>query len=188
MSETLTLGTLFDLSAADDPKRLPTAWEPFRRKLSDEVKEIKWPAAMPDLAVAIADLLDVQIPPLLVSAWQKAAEVRTKLAESRVAPNDVTYLELARHTIASSFHPYITVKVAGAQVKELKFRVTVSFILNGFVLQIQDGAIREIRTGHCDAEGKVEGLGLVIAEKKLARVSLPGSIAISEARHLPEVT
>ena len=174
-----TLRTLFELPSEQDPGRLPDGWEPLRQKLGEEVKGIKWKASMPDLTVKIAELLDVEVPGLLVATWKKAAEVKTKLAESRSKPDDEISVELAEHTISTSHSPYITVQVGKAPAKTLKFKVTASFTLNAFVLTLQNGEVREIRSGKCEAEGKLEGLGLLLAEKKLSPLSFPGTIPVT---------
>ena len=70
-----TLRTLFELPSEQDPGRLPDGWEPLRQKLGEEVKGIKWKASMPDLTVKIAELLDVEVPGLLVTTWKKASDV-----------------------------------------------------------------------------------------------------------------
>ena len=88
---TPTLRTLFEIPADDDPNRLPDGWKPFREKLGEEVKGIKWKASMPDLTVKIAELLDLDVPTLLVATWKKATEVKTKLAESRAKPDDIIF-------------------------------------------------------------------------------------------------
>ena len=175
---TPTLRTLFELPLEDDPNRLPDSWKPFRARLEEEVKGIKWTASMPDLTAKIAELLDVRVPTLLMSTWRKASEVKAKLAESKAAPDDPIYVELAEHTISTSHHPYITVHLANKTVKKLEFTATASFTLNGFVLKIEKGDIQEIRTGSCEAEGTLEGLGLRLAKKDLKPLHFPGKIPI----------
>jgi hypothetical protein len=174
-----TLRTLFDLPSGHEPDRLPDGWKPLREKLGEEVKGITWKASMPDLTVKIAELLDVEVPTLLVATWKKAAEVKKKLAESREKPADEIDVELAEHTISTSHRPYITVQVGKTPVKTLKFTVTASFTLNAFVLILQNGEVREIRSGSCQATGKLEGLGLLLAEKKLSPLAFPGKMQIA---------
>ena len=176
-----TLRTLFDLPSEHEPDRPPDGWKPFREKLGEEVKGIKWKASMPDLTVKIAELLDVEVPTLLVATWKKANEVKKKLAESREKPADEIDVELAEHTI-SSHSPYITVQFGKAPVKTLKFTVTASFTLNAFVLKLQNGEVRAIRSGNCQAQGKLEGLGLLLAEKKLSPLTFPGTMQIAATR------
>ena len=173
-----TLRTLFELPTDDDPKRMPDEWKKLRGKLEEEVKGIKWVAAMPDLTAKVAELLDVQLPGLLLQTWKKAIEVKSRLAESQAAPDETFYTELASHTISTSHHPYITVHVASKTVKRVEFTVAASFTLNGFVLKIQRGDIQEIRTGSCQAEGTLEGMGLLLAKKELEPLYFPGSIPL----------
>jgi hypothetical protein len=175
-----TLGSLFELPSEDDSSRLPGGWQPLREKLTQEVKGIKWAASMPDLTVKMAELLDVQIPGIFVETWRKAEEVKKKLAESRLTPDDTFYAELANHTISTAYHPYISVQIGKAPIKKLEFTVTASFTMKAFVLKIQNGSIREIRTGSCEAEGELKGLGLLLANKQLAPLQLPGRIHVPE--------
>src|SRR5713226_7840003 len=56
-------------------------WKAFQEKISEEVKGIKWTAAMPDLAQKVCELLDIKIPNILVAAWKKAKELQTVLEE-----------------------------------------------------------------------------------------------------------
>lgn len=174
-----TLRTLFEIPGEGDPARLPDGWKQFRGKLAEEVKGIKWVAAMPDLTSKIAELLDVKVPALLLPTWKKAVEIKTRLAESHAAPEKTFYEELAGHTISISHHPYITVLLASKTVKTVEFTVTASLTLNGFVLKIQKGEVQEIRTGSCQAEGTLEGLGLLLAKKELAPLYFPGSIQVT---------
>jgi len=51
-------------------------WQEFQSRLGREIKTIKWPAAMPDLASKIAELFNVELPDLLVSSWEKARELQ----------------------------------------------------------------------------------------------------------------
>ena len=49
-------------------------WQEFQSRLGREIKTIKWPAAMPDLASKIGELFNVELPDLFVSSWKKATE------------------------------------------------------------------------------------------------------------------
>ncbi len=176
-----TLAHLFELPSTDQSKPSPDGWQPFRERLAQEVKGVKWVASLPDLVSKITELLDIEIPGVFLKAWKKGSALNTKLAESRMAPEDVMYLELGSHTVTSTHRPYITVQVGKAPVKKLEFAVVASFTLKAFVLKIQGGEVREIRSGTCEAEGRLEGLGLVLAKKELAPMPLPGTLPVVEA-------
>lgn len=65
-------------------------------------------------------------------------------------------------------------------VGKIELEITVSLALEGFTLKIQDGKIKEILTGSCKGEGSVKCENVVLLEKELAPISLPGSIDLGE--------
>src|SRR5437588_12242467 len=86
-------------------------WQAFQEKISQEVKGVKWSAAMPDLAQKICELLDISLPNIFVAAWKKARELQAVLEKSRSNPEDVTYLELTEHTLNSEHKPSVDVQL-----------------------------------------------------------------------------
>jgi hypothetical protein len=156
-------------------------WKAFQERISNEVKGIKWTAAMPDLAAKVCELLDIKIPNILVAAWKKAKEIQTALEKSKSTPDEVVYLELAEHSINSEHKPSLDVRIKGATVKKIELGVQLGFKLRGFVLKIQNGGIKEMQTGNCGAKGTIKYGTLTIAEKKLEPIKLPLSIAIPSA-------
>ena len=172
-SQEVTLREVFALPAPGTKDSSPARWRNLQERLSTEVKTIKWPARMPDVAEKLCELLDVPLPDLFWMSWKKSDELRTLLAESKQKPEATNSLELMAHTIVSEHHPYIEVRVQSMPVKKLEFTVKLSFKLEGFVLKIKAGEIEEILTGRCSAEGKVLYEGLTLVEKKLSPVDLP---------------
>jgi hypothetical protein len=160
-------------------------WKEFQERIDKEVKSIKWTAAMPDLAAKVCELLDIKVPNLFVAAWKKAKELQTVLEKSKATPDEIVYLELTEHSINSEHKPSLDVRIKGATVKRIELGVQLGFKLKGFVLKIQNGGIKEMQTGHCEAKGTIKYGTLMIAEKKLEPIKLPLSIAIpSEIQHL----
>jgi len=153
-------------------------WKAFQDTVSKEVKGIKWTAAMPDLAPKICELLEIKIPDILISAWKKVKDLQAVLERSKKTPEEIVYLELAEHTINSEHKPSIDVKIRSATVKKLELVIQLGFKLKSFVLKIQNGGIREMQTGHCEAKGTIKYGSLTIAEKKLEPIKLPLSIPI----------
>src|SRR6266852_6065144 len=153
-------------------------WKEFQERIDKEVKGIKWTAAMPDLASKVCELLDIKIPNILVAAWKKAKELQTVLEKSKATPDEVVCLELTEHNINSEHKPSLDVRIKGATVKKIELGVQLGFKLKGFVLKIQNGGIKEMQTGHCEARGTIKYGTLAIAEKKLEPIKLPFSIPI----------
>ena len=151
----------------------------LEKALGREFKGIRWNASMPDVVSKIGELLDIPISEVFVASWKKAAAIQAALDESKAAPKDTIYVDLAEHTITSTHHPFITVRIGKLPAKDIKFTVAASFVLKGFTLTIRRGEIQEVRTGSCDVEGTLECLG-VQAKRKLERFQLPGTISLQD--------
>ena len=160
-------------------------WKAFQEKVTREIKGVKWISSMPDLAPKICELLDIKIPDVLIAAWKKVEDLRAVLEKSKLTPDETIYLELAQHTINSEHKPSVDVKIKGATVKKIELVIQLGFNLKGFLLKIQNGAIRELQTGQCEAKGTIKYGGLTVAEKKLEPIKLPLSIPIPAELPLP---
>ena len=170
-----TLRNVFELPEVGAPERSTEGWKEFQSKMVKEVKGIKL-ASMPDITKKFGELFDIPIPDIFLASWKKAIAVQGVLEESRKSPEKVMNIELSEHTIVSQHEPAIEVKLQNVTVKKLEFKLRLGFILKGFNLKIQNGQIREMQTGICQVKGTVEYEKLTIAEKKLAPITLPGSI------------
>ena len=153
--------------------------------LRKEFHGVTWTASMPDVISKIGELLDIPISEVFVDSWKKALAIQKALDDSKAAPRDVLYVDLAEHTISSTHHPYISVHIARLPPKDIKLTVVVSFVLTGFTLTIQRGEIQNIRTGSCEVEGTLEFLGVQI-KKNPQRFDLPGAISIRGDAAPPE--
>ena len=175
---TITLREVFEVpNSGAAPQKAGDGWKKFQDRVTREVKGIKT-AAMPDVTRKFAELLDIPLPNIFLASWKKADSLQTLLAESVKTPEAVSSLELAEHTINSLHKPWVEVKLQGTTVKKIEFTVRLAFQLKAFVLKIQNGSIKEMQTGSCEAKGTVEYEGLTILEKKLAPIVLPGTIPL----------
>ena len=156
-------------------------WQEFQTRLGREVKTIKWPAAMPDLASKVSELFNVELPDLLVSSWKKAKELQEALEESRKSPGQVIVLDLAEHQITNEYHPYVEIRIGGMPLpKKIEFKVQIVTGLKGLNLKVQAGKITEIQAGSCNFDGKVKYQDLTIAEKKVGPIELLGISTIAK--------
>jgi len=186
----ITVREVFDLPEPGSPAESSARWQTFRQWMGEEVKGIK-SAAIPDVAAKIAELLEVPIPGIFVTSWKKSEAIRELLDESRKTPDAIMHLELAEHTINSQHKPYIEIRIKNTTVKKIEFTLKLLFKLQGFILRIQNGAIREMQAGTCEIKGTLEYQGLAILEKKLAPINLPATIPLesllkTEDRKLPD--
>lgn len=180
-----TLRDVFELPEPNATEASSEEWKNFQEKIIKEVKGVKL-ASMPDITKKFGELFDIPIPDIFLASWKKADAIKGLLEESRKSPETVMNIELGEHRIVSQHKPCIEVKIQNAVVKKLEFTLRLGFVLKGFNLKIKNGAIREIQTGVCEAKGTVEYETLVIAEKKLEPIALPGSIKLFEPKAAPE--
>jgi hypothetical protein len=183
----LNLRSLFSFPETSAPGAPSNQWQEFQSRLGREIKTIKWPAAMPDLASKIGELFNVELPDLLVSSWKKAMELQETLEESRKSPEEVIVLDLAEHVITNEYHPYIEIRIAGVlpSPKRIEFTVQILTRLKGINLKLQNGTITEIQAGSFDFEGKVKYKDLTIADKKMGPIELLGVSAITKQKQEP---
>lgn len=179
-----TLREIFSLPEKEDGPA-DEDWKAFQEKVSKEVKGVKWIASMPDLAPRVCELLDIKLPDVLVTAWKKVEDIQKVLEESKKTPDKTVYLELAEHTIDYHSKPSIDVKIKKATVKKLELPIQLGFKLRGFVLKIQNGRIKEMQTGNCEAKGTIKYGSLTVAEKRLEPIKLPFSIQIPDEISFP---
>jgi hypothetical protein len=187
VSEPPTLRQFFDIPEKATDKS-DDNWTAFQQKLAEETKGIKWTAAMPDLGSKIGDLLDIRIHDLLLAAWKKVEAVRKALEDSKQTPDKAVYLDLTEHSIDYETKPFIDVKIKSASVKKLTLNVALNLKIKGFVLKIQNGAVREMQTGRCEAKGTIKYEKFPIAEKKLEPIKFPLSIRIPSLISIPDPT
>ncbi len=153
-------------------------WKAFQEKLAEEAKGIKWTAAMPELGSKIGELLDIKIHDILLTAWKKVEAVRQALEDSKQTPDKAVYLDLSEHSLDYATKPFIDVKIKSASVKKLTLNVVLNLKIKGFGLKIQNGVIRELQPGKCEAKGNIKFEKMSIAEKKFEPIKFPLSIKI----------
>ena len=182
----VTLRRVFEIPEDDEPDESPDRWKAAQERIREEVKDIKLPAAMPDLAPKICELFDVKIPDVLLTSWKKVDALKALLEKSKKAPEETMYLELADHTINCQQKPHIDMKLKNVSVKKIEFLVKLTFKLKGFVLKIKEGKVKELETGSCEVKGTVSYAGQVIIDKKMSPIKLPLSIPLQGSENEDE--
>jgi hypothetical protein len=190
MSESPTVREIFEIPSPGSPEESAPRWQSFREWINNEVKDIKT-VTTPDVVAKLGELLEISIPEILLTAWKKTNMLQQVLEDSRKTPESILSLELAEHTINSQHHPHIEIRVKNDLTKKIDFTLRLIFKLQGFGLKIQDGSVREVRSGKCDVRGTLEYQGLTIAEQKVAPINLPASFPVETIKKIwapePEV-
>ena len=176
----VTVRDVFDLPQPGSPGEASVRWQSLRQWMSEDLAAIKAPA-LDDLGPTIEQLLNIPISDIFLASWKETDAIKELLAESRNAPDAITNVELADHTIKSKHQPHIEVRQKKATAKKIQFTLRLVFKLQGFSLKIQNGLISEMRTGPCEMQGAFEYQGLAVAEKKNAPIKLPEVVVFHDS-------
>jgi len=122
----------------------------------------------------IAGLLDISLVGVMLRAWSEYALVRKYLTTSETA-----LVPLLDHTIETSHEPSIDLSWANVVIKKVKLKVTLEIAVEGLVLKIAAGRIQKIEAGSFKASGRLECEEVILAEKKLKPLNIPGSYVVT---------
>ena len=139
---------------------------------------LAWRMMPKAIASQLSSLLNIGFDDILVGAWNKSYALRQQLQKSAKSPEKDFFLELVEHTIKSTRDPYIALLKNGQEVGRLPFSISVELVLQGAVLRIRDGAVREVQVGRVKCKGVVELAGATLIKKELAPVNVPGTFEV----------
>lgn len=185
-SSEFTLSQFFSVKADDLAQTLSREDEPsesdlsVRASLTKEVPQIGWAETVSGVLEKFDELLNIRITDIMVSAWNKYRALREYSNKEKYSPNETILVPLAEHTIASEHHPFIEILKNDRRIAKIEFTVNIVLKLEGCILKLQDGKIKEIRTGNIKGKGTVKYGKAVILNRDIASISLPGSIDLGE--------
>jgi hypothetical protein len=139
---------------------------------------LAWRMMPKAIAGQLSSLLNIGFGDILVGAWNKSYAVRQQLQKSAKAPEKDFFLELVEHTITSTHDPYIALLKNGREIGRLPFSISLEVVLQGAVLRVRDGAVREVQTGQIKCKGVVKLAGATLIEKQLSAVNVPGTFEV----------
>jgi hypothetical protein len=142
--------------------------------------KVKWPVAFDIIVKKITDILDIGILDIMVMAWNKYRMLLKYADREKYPPGETLLVPLVEHTIKSEHRPFIEILINDKPVGKVEFNITISLMLKGIILKIQDGKIKGVTTGTCKGKGTIKCENIVILEKETAPISLPGSIDLGE--------
>jgi hypothetical protein len=182
----LTLSNVFAIGEKEMAKRKARDLEvlsvisSIRKKIANDAKEIRWPAALEEVVGNIASLLDTTVGDIIVFAWNKYRVLARYLDREKYPPSDTFLVSLAEHTIHSKHRPHLDVFLDDQRIGRIDFEVDLSLILKGFIAKVKDGRIFEIKAGTCSAKGTFKCENLLLVEKESESLTLPGKIVFAD--------
>jgi hypothetical protein len=141
------------------------------------------------LAEKLTKLVDeIGFADILVGAWNKAFAVRQQLEKSAKSPDKELFLQLAEHKISSEHKPYVALMKDGQELGRVPFTISIEFTLQGAVLRLLGGAIKEIQAGRIvKGKGTVKCGRLLLVEKEFQPLQIPGVIPAPPAKTVATV-
>jgi len=152
----------------------------LKETLVKEAKDVWWPTAYDTVVDKVDALLNVPLSDIMIGAWKKYSILLKYCDPTKYGPDETFLVPLAEHTITSTHKPYIEVLVNEKEVTKIHFSITISLMLEGFILKVQDGKIKEIRTGTCQGKGEIQCEGVTIKEKQTESYRFPGVIHLGD--------
>ncbi len=141
---------------------------------------IKWPLAFDNIIDKIGDVLNVSIPDIMVMSWNKYRILLKYLDREKYPATETFLVALTEHTIKSEHRPFIEILISDKPVGKIEFNITVFLMLEGVILKIQDGKIKEIRIGTCKGKGTMSCENQIIFRKETEKISFPVLIGLGE--------
>jgi hypothetical protein len=187
MSENdLTLLNLFELEpgkgAGAIGEKVANAKKSGELKQALEKKSslIRWDAVKDVLAEKTVEALDIPAVTFLFPAWKKYEEIMEFGDPNKHPPKDTYLVALAEHTMKSDHHPYLQVSYKGYQFPKIEFTLSLELTVQGIVMRIHDGKIKEIKEGTLKGKGKLLLENEVIIDKAIGSVDLPTKIDLGD--------
>ena len=95
------------------------------------------------------------------------------------SPGKEILLELAEHKITSKHEPYFTLLRNGTEIASLKFSINRELTIQGAILRILNGEIKEIQVGQIKGKGTIKSGRALLLEKELQPIEVPGTIVLA---------
>jgi hypothetical protein len=147
--------------------------------------EIAWSTAADTVADAILAALDVKLTDILAGAWSTLRELQDYADPARHPAEETALVPLARHKLRSTHHPSIEVMLGEDVIAKLEFTVALTLSLEGIVLKVRGGRIREIASGSYAGTGSLKLADAVLVERQTPSYIIPGSISLGDGIPIP---
>lgn len=146
---------------------------------------IEWGPVAKEIEAKIAEVLDVDIVGILLGGWKKYRQLQQYRDPTKYPPEETILLSLTEHSISSSHHPKIEILAERVLLARLEFTITLALKLEGIVLKVRGGKIREICAGRLRGKGTLACAGVALLEKETERLELPGRINLGDGIEIP---
>jgi len=188
LTEDLSLGDLFavvtgeeaegDLKAGLDAKELSE----LRKKVPTA---ISWSSVQESVADSLAEAMHVSVLATLANGWKHYTMFMEDVRRSRSNPEVEIVSAIADHSIHSTLHPFVDVRLGGKTVHEIAFDVSLVTTIRGLLLGLKKGEIVSVEMGDCEWTGKISVAEVEVLERELKKLALPGHLRLKHGIAIP---
>ncbi len=121
-----------------------------------------------ELAAVTTRLLDIDLGDVLMAGWRTHRALREAGRRSlATAPNGEELVELARHTVTSTYAPEVDLVLNGTTITTVEVTISLSVQVDALVAVLRAGRLEGLRSGFCLAtlEIEVEGQPVINRER-----------------------
>jgi hypothetical protein len=188
LTEDLSLSDLFavvtgeeaegDLKAGLDAKELSE----LRKKVPTA---ISWSSVQESVADSLGEAMHVSVLATLANGWKHYTMFMEDVRRSRSNPEVEIVSAIAEHSIHSTLHPFVDVRLGGKTVHEIAFDVSLVITIKGLLLGLKKGEIVSVELGDCEWTGKIAVAEVEVLERKLKKLALPGHLRLKQGIAIP---
>ena len=188
LTEDLSLSDLFavvtgeeaegDLKAGLDAKELSE----LRKKVPTA---ISWSSVQESVADSLGEAMHVSVLATLANGWKHYTMFMEDVRRSRSNPEVEIVSAIADHSIHSTLHPFVDVRLGGKTVHEIAFDVSLVTTIRGLLLGLKKGEIVSVEMGDCEWTGKISVAEVDVLERKLKKLALPGHLRLKRGIEIP---
>jgi hypothetical protein len=188
LTEDLSLSDLFavvtgeeaegDLKAGLDAKELSE----LRKKVPTA---ISWSSVQESVADSLGEAMHVSVLATLANGWKHYTMFMEDVRRSRSNPEVEIVSAIADHSIHSTLHPFVDVRLGGKTVHEIAFDVSLVTTIKGLLLGLKKGEIVSVEMGDCEWTGKISVAEVDVLERKLKKLALPGHLRLKRGIEIP---
>ena len=188
LTEDLSIGDLFEIGTGEEAEgnlKAGLGAEELSELRKKVPKSISWSSVQESVADSLGEAMHVSVLATLANGWKHYTMFIEDVRRSRSNPEMEIVSAIADHTIDSTLHPYVDVRLAGKTVHEIAFDVSLVTTIRGLLLGLKKGEIISVEFGDCEWTGKIAVAEVDVLERKLKKLTLPGHLRLKHGIAIP---
>ncbi len=150
-----------------------------KKKIGDATGNKTLPVTADQLRDPISGILDISLLDIIVRAWNEHNLFEKYLDPEQYDARESVLISLKKHSIASSHNPHVDVSLNGQKLGQIDFRIDLALTLEGIILELRGGELREIRFGNMKGRGTLKCEDLVLLKRDTGTIDFPGKVRFS---------